>query len=430
MKLRYKLLSLSIAVASILGATGCNKKTSSGDNDSAGGNYTLTVWGAEEDQAMLKEMCDAYAKANSQNKYTFYFGVQGEGEAADKILNDVQSGPDVYSFPSDQINKLYAGGALARVGGDIESKIKEINTSESINAASLEIDGETQLYAYPSTGDNCLFLYYDKSVYKNPEDIETLDSLLNIANKAGKKVHFRLNDDGWYLSTFFFAEPDLKYDVKYNNKMVEQKVDINFNNAAGLNVMKALKSYLWNDALVAQTDDSKIIAAFTEKSGKREAAAAVSGTWNASTLKKLLGDNLGVAKLPSVKIGDNNRQLSGYMGYKLIGVNGYSKNKGEAHKLAMWLTNEENQLKRFETRGFGPTNKTVTAMSAVQNNEVISAVLNQAKHNRAQKSVPSTYWTPMGSLVTPIITAKSNGTQVTDSMLQGYLDALCKQVKK
>ena len=430
MKLRYKLLSLSIAVASILGATGCNKKTSSGNNDSAGGNYTLTVWGAEEDQAMLKEMCDAYAKANSQNKYTFYFGVQGEGEAADKILNDVQSGPDVYSFPSDQINKLYAGGALARVGGDIESKIKEINTSESINAASLEIDGETQLYAYPSTGDNCLFLYYDKSVYKNPEDIETLDSLLNIANKAGKKVHFRLNDDGWYLSTFFFAEPDLKYDVKYNNKMVEQKVDINFNNAAGLNVMKALKSYLWNDALVAQTDDSKIISAFTEKSGEREAAAAVSGTWNASTLKKLLGDNLGVAKLPSVKIGDNNRQLSGYMGYKLIGVNGYSKNKGEAHKLAMWLTNEENQLKRFETRGFGPTNKTVTAMSAVQNNEVISAVLNQAKHNRAQKSVPSTYWTPMGSLVTPIITAKSNGTQVTDSMLQGYLDALCKQVKK
>lgn len=286
------------------------------------------------------------------------------------------------------------------------------------------------MYAYPSTGDNCLFLYYDKSVYKNSEDLQSLDTILSIANKAGKKVHFRLNDDGWYLSAFFFAEPELKYDVTYNNKMVEQKVDINFNNATGLNVMKALKSYLWNDALVAQTDDSKIIAAFTEKNGKREAAAAVSGTWNAATLKKLLGNNLGVTKLPTVKIGGNERQLSGYMGYKLIGVNGYSKNKGEAHKLAKWLTNEENQLKRFETRGFAPTNSKLTQLSSVQSNEVIAAVLEQAQYNRAQKSVPSTYWTPMGSLITPIISAKANGTQVTDSMLQGYLDALCKQVKK
>ena len=429
MKLRYKLLSLCIVITAIFSFAGCNRK-SSNENNSTGGNYTLTVWGAEEDQEMLKEMCNAYAKANNQNKYTFYFGVLGEGEAADKILNDVQSGPDVYSFPSDQINKLYAGGALARVGGDIEADIKAINTPESVSAASLQIDGETQMYAYPSTGDNCLFLYYDKSVYKNPDDIKSFDSILNIAKKAGKKVHFRLNDDGWYLTTFFFAEPELKYDVKYNNQMVEQKVDINFDNTLGLEVMKSLRNYLWNDALVAQTDDSKVIAAFTEKNGKREAAAAISGTWNASTIKKLLGDNMGVAKLPTVKIGNNDRQLSGYMGYKLIGVNGYSKNKGEAHKLAKWLTNEENQLKRFETRGFAPTNKKLTELNSVRQNEVISAVLDQAQYNRAQKSVPSTYWTPMASLITPIITAKADGTQVTDSMLQSYLNALCKQIRK
>ena len=67
------------------------------------------------------------------------------------------------------------------------------------------------------------------------------------------------------------------------------------------------------------------------------------------------------------------------MGYKLIGVNGYSKNKGEAHKLAQWLTNEENQLKRFKIRGFGPTNKNVTNMETVQNDTVISAISNQTK---------------------------------------------------
>ena len=258
--------------------------------------------GAEEDQAMLKEMCNAYAKANSKNKYTFNFGVQGEGEAADKVLNDVQSGPDVYSFSSDQINKLYAGGALARIGGDIETNIKDVNTQESVNAATVTIEGTNQLFAYPCTGDNCLFLYYDKSVYKNPEDLKSLDKVLSTAQSAGKKVHFRLNDDGWYLSTFLFENPELKYDVTYNDKMVEQKVAINFDNSSGLDVMKALRTYLYSDALVAQTDDSKIIAAFTSNGGKREAAAAVSGTWNASTIKKLLGDNMGVCKLPTVNI--------------------------------------------------------------------------------------------------------------------------------
>lgn len=433
MRKNNRFISFILIAALLTVFVSCSTKNANEGNQgdtSQGGSYTLTVWGAEEDQAMLKEMCDAFAKANPQNKYTFQFGVQGEGEAADKVLNDVQSGPDVYSFSSDQINKLFAGGALARVGGDIESDIKKVNTAESVNAATITINNENQLYAYPCTGDNCLFLYYDKSVYKNPDDVKSLDTILSIANDAGKKVHFKLNDDGWYLSSFFFAKPELKYEVTYNDKMAEQKVDINFDSKDGLDVMKSLRTYLMNNALVAQTDDSKIIAAFTEKNGKREAAAAVSGTWNAATIKKLLGDNMGVAKLPSVKINEKDTQLSGYMGYKMIGVNGYSKNKGEAHKLAQWLTSESNQLKRFEKRGFGPTNIKVTDMEKVKKNEVIAAVLDQAQYNRAQKSVPATYWTPMASLITPIITAKANGTQVTDAMLQSYLDALCKQIRK
>lgn len=433
MRKNNRFISFFLITALLAVFVSCSKKNDNEGNQGnkpQGGSYTLTVWGAEEDQAMLKEMCDAFAKANPQNKYTFQFGVQGEGEAADKVLNDVQSGPDVYSFSSDQINKLFAGGALARVGGDIESDIKKVNTAESVNAATITINNENQLYAYPCTGDNCLFLYYDKSVYKNPDDVKSLDTILSIANDAGKKVHFKLNDDGWYLSSFFFAKPELKYEVTYNDKMAEQKVDINFDSKDGLDVMKSLRTYLMNNALVAQTDDSKIIAAFTEKNGKREAAAAVSGTWNATTIKKILGDNMGVAKLPSVKINEKDTQLSGYMGYKMIGVNGYSKNKGEAHKLAQWLTSESNQLKRFEKRGFGPTNIKVTDMEKVKKNEVIAAVLDQAQYNRAQKSVPATYWTPMASLITPIITAKANGTQVTDAMLQSYLDALCKQIRK
>ena len=433
---KIRVLSLVLALLMLVAVfAACNKNNGDENKNQNNGEkqkVTLTVWGSQEDQAMLKEMCQAFAAANPDKEYKFLFGVQGEGDAADKVLNDVTSGPDVFSFASDQINKLIAGGALARVGGAYETFVKESNSATSVDAATVTVKGEEQLFAYPMTEDNTLFLYYDKSVI-GADQVDTLDELLDAAHAAGKKVHFKLNDDGWYLSSFFFAYPELGYNVTYNDSMVEQSVSLNYNNAQGLNVMKALVKYVNHPALVIQTDDSKLIAGLTPTAeGVVEAAAGVSGTWNAQSIEGLLGDNMGVAKLPTFEVGGEQRQLTTYMGCKLIGVNGHSQNKAEAHKLAMWLTNEENQLKRFETRGFGPSNKNVAASEAVANNPVIAAVMAQAKFSRAQKSVPGNYWTPMGALITPFIQRKEDGTLLnyTDAELQELLDALVAQIAK
>ena len=222
---------------------------------------TLTVWGSQEDQAMLKEMCDAYAKENTDKTYKFNFGVLGEGNSSDKILNDVEAGPDVFSFPSDRLNTFYAAGALARIGGDVETTVKAQNADGAVDAATITVNGEDHLYAFPVTGDNCYFVYYDKSVFTDSKDLQSLDRMLDVAEAAGKKVHFKINDDGWYLASFFFADEDLKYDVTYNDRMVEEKISINFDTDDGLDVMKALRHYVNRDGLVAQTDDSKMIAA-------------------------------------------------------------------------------------------------------------------------------------------------------------------------
>jgi len=329
----FALIAVVLALCTVFSACGGGAGANNG-GDGSKEKITLTVWGSEQDQEMLKTMCAAYAAANPDKEYKFLFGVQGEGDAADKVLNDVTSGPDVFSFASDQINKLIAGGALARIGGQAEADVKANNSATSVASASVTINGETQLFAYPCTEDNTLFLYYDKSVI-GADDIDTLDDLLNAAQAAGRKVHFKLNDDGWYLSSFFFAYDDLAYNVTYDGSLKETAVSINYNNAHGLAVMRALVNYVNHPALVIQTDDGKLITGFTpDANGKVEAAAGVSGVWNVSAIKEQLGDNMGVAKLPSVKIGGETKQLTTYMGCKLIGVNGYSNNKGEAHKLA------------------------------------------------------------------------------------------------
>ncbi len=436
---KFKILAMIAAILvlclALVACGGDDKNDNSNNSDNNNGpktKVTLTVWGSQEDQEMLKAMCASYAAANPDKEYKFLFGVQSESDAADKVLGDVTSGPDVFSFASDQINKLIAGGALARIGGEAEKTVRANNSATSVQSASVTINGQSQLYAYPCTEDNTLFLYYDKSVI-GAEDIDTLDHLLDAANAAGKKVHFKLNDDGWYLSSFFFAYDDLAYNVTYDDKLKETAVSINYDNAHGLAVMRSLVQYVNHPALVIQTDDSKLIAGFTPTAeGKIEVAAGVSGVWNAKSIKDLLGDNMGVAKLPQVTIGGEQKQLTTYMGCKLIGVNGYSQNKGEAHKLALWLTNEENQLIRFQTRGFAPSNTKAAANEAVRNDAVLSAVMAQAQYSRAQTSVPGNYWTPMGSLITPFIERKEAGTLLnyTDEELQALLDALVKGIAK
>ena len=181
---KIRILSLVIALLMLtMVFAACNNNN--GDNGTQKEKVTLTVWGSQEDQEMLKEMCAAFAAANPDKEYKFLFGVQGEGDAADKILNDVTSGPDVFSFASDQINKLIAGGALARIGGKAEEDVRNNNTATSVESASVTIDGQNMLYAYPCTEDNTLFLYYDKSVI-DAEDVTTLDGLLDAAHAAGR----------------------------------------------------------------------------------------------------------------------------------------------------------------------------------------------------------------------------------------------------
>ena len=181
-KILALVMAFSIFTCVFMACSDDGNTDNNGGNNSTGGNtstgegskYTLVVWGAQEDQAMLKEMCNAYAAANPQNTYKFLFGVQSESDAADKVLNDLTSGPDVFSFASDQINKLVTAGALARLGGNILEEVKSINSAESVDAATVKINGEDMTYAYPSTGDNCYFLYYDKSKL-NLDDVATLD---------------------------------------------------------------------------------------------------------------------------------------------------------------------------------------------------------------------------------------------------------------
>ena len=80
-------------------------------------DVTLTMWGAEEDQDLLREISDKFIEkyGNYGGKITINLGTQSESTAKDTVLTDPTAAADVYAFADDQLNELVKAGALQEV---------------------------------------------------------------------------------------------------------------------------------------------------------------------------------------------------------------------------------------------------------------------------------------------------------------------------
>ena len=72
----------------------------------------LKVWGSQEDQELLAELCEAFAAEHPETTYEFTYGVVGEADAKARYLEDPAAAADVFSYPDDQIIDLVNADAL------------------------------------------------------------------------------------------------------------------------------------------------------------------------------------------------------------------------------------------------------------------------------------------------------------------------------
>ena len=403
-----KLLALLLAAAMVLGLTACGNKTDAPAGDDNGGDektvVTLKVWASQEDQEMTKGMIDEFIAANPDKEWNITLAVVGEPDAKTKYLEDPAAAADVFAFANDQLRDLVGAGALYKVTRNAED-IKSRNGEGAVGAATL--DG--QLYAYPMTADNGYFMYYDNTVF-TAEDVQTLDGMLAAAEAAGKKVFMDVSN-GWYIASFFLGNGgSLAIDANGN-----QTCD--FNNANGLAAAEAIKAFTSHPAFITG-DDTVLTAGIQDGT----IAAGVSGTWNAESISTSLGDRYAATKLPTFTVAGAQVQMSSFGGYKQIGVNSQTQFAVEAMDLADWLTNEANQVKRFETRALGPSNVNAAASDAVKANVALAALSLQSQFAVSQNDVLGAYWTPAEAFGTTM-EAKDYSTD-----LQTLLDTMVAQI--
>lgn len=365
------------------------------DNTATGATVNLKVWGSQDDQDMLQGMVDSFKAANPGTNYNITLGVVGEDTAATTYLQDPSTAADVFSFANDQLATLVNAGALYQITGDYLSQVQSDDTADSVAAAT----ANGNVYAFPSTADNGYFMYYDKSVFSDT-DVQTLDGMVAKAKAAGKTIMYDLSN-GWYLAGFFIgAGCNVTIDGSGN-------ATCDWNNQAGQDAAAAIRAFANSGAWCppGSSGDDTLVAGIGTT-----IAAGVSGTWNADKVKAALGDNYAACKLPTFTSGGKQVQMGSYSGYKFVGVSSATQAPADALKLAQWITNEQNQVIRLQTRGFGPSNKTAIQDPAVSANPALVALAAQMPFAVVQNNVPGSFWTPAGALGT----ALTDATNTTD----------------
>ena len=369
----------------------------------------LTVWGAEEDEALLQQIFASFkAHYAGQADFQITYQPQSESNCKDVLLGDLEGGADVFAFADDQVAALAAAGGLDPIAD--EAAIRSTSLPAAVEAAGV---GNT-LYAYPLTADNGYFLYYNKA-YFTQEDIQSLERMLEVAAQAERLVTMDWSS-AWYVYAFF---GNTGLEVGLNEDGLTNYCTWNSTEGPirGRDVAQAMLDIAASPAFSSRTDQE-----FLEGVRDGTVAAGISGVWNAVALEELWGSNLGAAKLPTFTCGGRQVQMASFSGCKLIGVNAYSRHTDWAARLAEWITSEENQRLRFEVRGQGPANVNAANSPEVQSAPAIAALLEQSNYSQLQR-VGGKFWDPVTEFATSMAQGNPSGAS-----LQTQLDRLVEGV--
>ena len=369
------------------------------------GTYDIKVWVDDKIVNLTKTQIEQFAQ-ESAGKYTINATVepQSESTAASSMLQDVQSGADLFCFAQDQLARLKVAGAIGKITGTYASFINDNNSEDSVNAAKI---GDS-IYAFPITSDNGYFFYYDKRVISD-EDAKDMTTVLARCRSAGKKLNFEARSNGFYTASYFLAtgcSSTWELDDE-TGRFVSYQDD--FDSAKGVIAGKGLR----------ELADTSVVAtnSLASKLGDT-AAAVVSGVWEYDVALNRLGENLGCAEMPNFTVDGQTYHLSSFDGYKLLGVKPQvdAKKASVCRKLARYLTGESCQTERFRQISWGPTNKATSQKDEVKAHPGLAALYKQHEYATQQGQCPGAWFLALATA------AKSITATSSDSDIQGILN--------
>lgn len=346
-------------------------------------SVTLKLWIPDDDYSSgwLESRLDAF-EASYGSEYDIIWDIElcSEGDVATRMINDPENAADVFLYANDQIGTLVENGALAPLEGQYRDQVLRDNTTTMIQSVTYN-DGK--IYGLPAT-PNTWFMYYNKSHFSE-NDIKSLDTMLSKG-----RVAFDYGN-GWYNGAFFFGAGGTLFGPAGN----DADAGVDFGPLAG-DVAKKMVQMYNTDNLVNHYFGTQLLA-------DGDVGACFSGYWDYESLKAALGDNLGVAALPSFSVNGNTYRMKAFAGSKAMGVNAQITDPTKAKvatDLAAFLASEESQALRFELRSVTPAHIGLANSNAVRNNPVSAAEVEVFKNcaiAHPTVAAMTNYWAPMST---------------------------------
>lgn len=367
-----------------------------GDSKKTLPTVEISLWCDEGNVDLLNEQLAEFQELHKEEAvFDFKISIEGVDTCKEVILSDPKAAADVFLFADDQFESLYQSKALLNITKNKDEIINGVGGVESGAANSALRNGD--LYAAPITAGNGYFLYYSKA-YFSEEDVKSLDNILNVA--ANNEKSFAMDySSGWYIYSFFKgAGLELNcIDDGKTNTCNWNAVDTEY---TGVEVAEAMLDIAGNKGFLNCVDDDFVAGV---KDGS--IIAGINGAWNASTVEAAWGDNYAATMLPTYTLSGTQVQMCSFTGYKLLGINAYTAQPDYCMDLVYYLTNEENQLERFDLTGECPANLSAASGEDVQSAPAVAALAKQSQFGYVQ-SVADPYWAPASRL--GIILASGN----------------------
>ena len=366
-------------------------------------DVSLKVWCPQNqvDTKIMEQQQAAFAEEHPEWNITWTTEIVGEDKAQESILKDVGAAADVYFFANDQLSQLVEAGAIARLGGEAEKMVNE-TVAESVKSTVCIDDA---VYGIPFT-HNTFFMYYDRSILSD-DDISSLEKIM--AKETADNVYnfYFESAGGWKLGAFYYGAGLNVFGPNGD----DLSAGVDWNNETGVAVTNYLIDLINNPKCAY---DGEI--AVSELIADHRLGAWFDGAWNYDMYKEALGDDLGLAVIPTFNPDGNDYQLKSFYGSKCIGVNAQSQNMAAAVAFATFLGNTENQILRYQLSAQIPANIEASESAEVKADPLAFVIVQEA--NTASVAQPTNsvfgtrYWTYANAIPTEIRSGEINKDNV------------------
>lgn len=383
----------------------------------AEGKITLKVWCSGDGKEVEKQLVEQFKEHFADSGLTFNIRVNVKGvvDTPDALLLADGNEADVFSIASDQLPMLVSHDILAPVDPFYSDNVKAENQKAIVADAKVN----QQLYAYPEWQGNGYYLFYDKRVH-DENDIHNIDTLIQKAESRSKSVYFPM-DDLWYgISLFLTAGCDIHFDSD------QQVQTMAIHTQEGFWAMQSIRDLCRYEQTGSLASTNDLLNGWAHAFKTGTLSAIITGSWTYATLKNAIGaDNLGVAKLPTVAINGERKQLCSISQNVMIGVHAKCQAPFTAQTLAYFLGREEAQQQRYEDNSIlsgMPTNKHLCETEPLNSDPLLQAIQDQRPYTYPQQTTLGTNAWSLGIQEVIAEQVKTNGFMDN----QAVLDALKK----